>query len=105
MTSLFDKYTEPQAHARRTDPITSHEAAAATGVQRSHEIVLRQLGKVNAATAEQVIALCRMSNEPISDSRVRGALNELSGTKVEAISREGRTKCGNRCTVYKLKGA
>ena len=101
-----EKWVEDLAKARASDPITSHEAADKTNVKRSHELVLRQLAKVHAATAEQVLRLCELNNEKISASRVRGALSELvAAKKVVELSRDGTTECGLRCTLYQIKGA
>lgn len=91
----------PEAHARHTDPITSHEAAEKVNVPDSKQIVLKHLGKVNAATAEQVFALCKLNREKITDSRVRGALSELKDDGLVVVLHcNGITASGNKCSVY-----
>ena len=84
------------AHARRTDPATSHAAAATTNVARSQRLVLAWLGNYGAATSEVVVDALALS-----PSRVRGALNELGKRGlVRIVSERGVTKRGHPCRVY-----
>ena len=80
------------AHARRTDPITSHEAAATVDTNRSQAAVLtllrRYMGdyfthKAVVATYQRVWTQQQQDPHPtdlpaLSDSRVRTACNELA---------------------------
>lgn len=94
----------PTAHARRTDPIESHEAAAIVGdVQPSWETVAGVLARLNVATSGQVHATCERMGIVISDSRVRGALSEMHERKlVEKHERGGKSKFGNNAATYEL---
>lgn len=88
-----------EAKARRTDPATSHKAAQAVNVNRSHSAVLAILSvAVSPLTSSQVadalIGRC-------SSSRVRGALAELVELRLVAVVDElGRTDLGNACNRY-----
>ena len=80
------------AHARNTDPITSHEAAAAVDTNRSQAAVLTLLHRYmgDYFTHKAVVATYRTVQQnqaatgdpsplpPLSDSRVRTACNELA---------------------------
>lgn len=47
---------EERAHARSTDPVTSHEAAASvTALTEKQEAVLRLLGRVGPSTDEEIV--------------------------------------------------
>lgn len=79
------------AHARRTDPITSHEAAATVDTNRSQTAVLQlayqYLGRyftqaAAVTTYQQVSHHQHAERQPnalpvLSDSRVRSAVREL----------------------------
>jgi hypothetical protein len=50
--SLFDEPVEPEAHARRTDPVTSHEAAASVSkkMRANQRAVLTVLARIGPST-------------------------------------------------------
>lgn len=80
------------AHARRTDPITSHEAAATVDTNRSQAAVLTLLHRYmgDYFTHKSVVTTYRAVQArqeaegvtdrlpPLSESRVRTACNELA---------------------------
>lgn len=72
-TTLFDppprNYRPPRAHARRNDPVTSHEAAVAAnakGMPSEHGmIVLQVLRDRNGLTVSEIAERCPLSREQI----------------------------------------
>lgn len=75
------------AVARRTDPVTSHEAAAGVDLARSQFLVLtfatRYLGpyftdKALVAAYNRVVEVGEAGYPPLSDSRIRTARLELA---------------------------
>lgn len=90
-----------QAHARRSDPETSHAAAAKVDVAESHRLVLEAL-HVGPATSEAVLA--RLAGL-ITDSRCRGALAELERAGRVRVCGSKVNARGNRCRVYQAVGA
>ena len=84
------------ARARRTDPATSHKAAATTNVARSQRLVLAWLDNYGPSTAEDA-----ENALSISPSRCRGAIAELvRAGKVRAVNKLAVTKRGRACRIY-----
>ena len=104
------------AHARRTDPITSHEAAATVDTSRSQAAVLtllrRYMGdyftqKAVVATYRHVSTQQALTNvtdrlPPLSESRIRTACNELA--RKHYLTHAGYTTPdrGRRETIWQL---
>lgn len=70
--SLFDGYDDlpegPRAHARRTDPVESHQAAASVDVKPNQAAVLRVLREVGPVTDAALVTLyqSRQAVDPTS---------------------------------------
>ncbi|MDN5687028.1 MAG: hypothetical protein L0G94_10215 [Brachybacterium sp.] len=106
------------AHARTTDPITSHEAAAGIDPNRSQAAVLQLLQQFmgryfthKAVVATYDLVYTNQQQEPhpgdlpaLSESRVRTACNELKRKRV--IVQAGYTKPaqGRREAIWELAG-
>lgn len=96
----------PQAHARRTDPPQSHEAAKRAGtktaqVRAAIEIVFRESGPM---TDEELIRKYRERNlsPSASDSGIRTRRKELANLGKLRISGDGQTQAGNPCRVWEI---
>ena len=79
------------AHARNTDPITSHEAADGIDLMRSQMLVLtfakQYMGtyftdKALVATYRRVVEVGTAQLPPLSDSRIRTARLELTSGRL-----------------------
>ena len=87
------------ALARRTDPSTSHDAAASVNLTRSRQIVLTTLG-YSAMTDDDLVWLCR---ESLSPSRARTARKELVDLGlVRSTGRTERLRSGRHATVWEV---
>lgn len=91
------------AHARDSDPLTSHEAAAGIDKRYSHDLVAEAFRVYGPATDEQLITrvgmLCEVRRCVMpSESRIRGARGELKAVEVG----RGKTERGGNCTVWDL---
>jgi hypothetical protein len=97
--ALFDDNGYPGAHARRTDPRTSHAAAASVDVTAGQQHVLDLLA-AGPATDEDLVARARTAGILISDSGVRSRRAELvrAGRVTEAGI--GTTTSGRKSTVW-----
>jgi len=97
--NLFD-----QAHARRTDPETSHEAAASVSkkIRESQATVLHVLETYGPMTdGELVVAISSYSPEPMSVSGARTRRSELVKLgKVRFTGEFGRTRAGRRTRIW-----
>lgn len=107
------------AHARRTDPITSHEAAATVDTNRSQTAVLtllhRYMGdyftqRAVVATYRRVATQQELTNVTdrlphLSDSRIRSAVRELQ--RKGHVTHAGYTTPdrGRRETIWTLADA
>lgn len=95
-TTLFDrqKYRPPRAHARKSDPITSHEAAVAAnarGLPSEHGmIVLQILQQENGLTVSEMAARCANLNREQIGRRPRELVN--LGLIVEGEQRRNRVR-------------
>ena len=94
--------TTPSAHARRTDPETSHEAAATVDVATERARVLSILLDHDALTDEEIEAIHQWREKsrgwgPSSGSGLRSRRAELvrEGLVVER-DRLGQTRSGRR---------
>lgn len=97
---IFDALAD-EARARRTDPITSHEAAASVKVRRSQEQVLAVIGKYGPCTHEQLIKHVKAAGITMTDSGVRSRCHELveAGLVVDT-GEKGLTQAGRKTTVW-----
>jgi hypothetical protein len=82
--------------ARRTDPATSHEAAARVQVRASQQTVLRALHGGPGTSDE----LYRRLEGVLSPSRVRGALKELLTLGSVRVCGIGQSDRGGKAQVY-----
>lgn len=95
------------AHARTTDPATSHAAAAAVDPLPSERAVLRVLADGPATDEEifdRVQAAAPLEGWPDwQPQRIRDArlVMQRQG-RVRQVPRMGLTKCGGKCRVWEL---
>jgi hypothetical protein len=92
-------------NARRTDPLTSHEAADSVDEAASCAEVRRLLGKHGPLTDEQIAwkHAAPLPRPLFSPSRLRTARHELEESGVVVDVGEGRTRSGRRCRLWALK--
>lgn len=106
MTQLsFLDDSPPIAHARATDPQTSHTAAEKVAVARSWELVADFLRILEVATAEEVCKYAKEIGCGASHERIRGALSPKEMQReglVEIVDRLGKTSRGNSASRYRL---
>lgn len=100
--------TDNQAHARNTDPETSHMAADGVDVGRTKRLILNALRVLRENGEEPVKAdslttfIQRFGNN-VSDSGVRSRLAELIREgRVEVADKNGLTPSGRRCRRYRI---
>lgn len=100
--------TDNQAHARSTDPETSHIAADSVNVGRTKRLVLNAL-RVLRKNGEEPVKADRLTililsfGNNVSDSGVRSRLAELVREgSVEVADTNGFTRSGRRCRRYRL---
>lgn len=97
-----------QAHARNTDPETSHMAADSVDVGRTKRLVLQTLNTIiclgcEPVTADELTAIIRDNGHPVSASGVRSRLAELiRDGRVEVADKNGLTPSGRRCRRYRI---
>lgn len=100
--------TDNQAHARNTDPETSHMAADGVDVGRTKRLVLQTLNTIiclgcEPVTADELTAIIRDNGHPVSASGVRSRLAELVREgRVEVADTDGTTPSGRKCRRYRL---
>ena len=99
------------AHARTTDPITSHEAAAGIDLIRSQMLVLtfcrEYMGefftdKNLAATYRRVVEVGGAQLPPVSDSRIRTARKELVDAGLITFAGYTEPERGRRESIWKV---
>lgn len=93
MNEELDLFAEP-AHARRTDPATSHEAAASVDTTTLERLVLNALDTWGPMTMHQVATALRLDLVTVSP---RFAPLRRKGL-IESIGRDGRR------TVWRKRG-
>ncbi len=100
--------TDNQAHARSTDPETSHMAADSVDVGRTKRLVMAVLGARRdlhrgPATASEVTACILGSGYRVSESGVRSRLAEMvRDGSVLVADTDGYTASGRKCRRYRL---
>lgn len=100
--------TDNQAHARSTDPETSHMAADSVDVGRTKRLIMAVLrGRRDMrrppATASDIAGTIYINGFLVSDSGVRSRLAELvRDGRVEVADMDGRTTSGRRCRRYRI---
>lgn len=100
------KPTAPlKAFARRTDPRTSHEAAASVRgteqVRRNIKFILEQWGVL---TDEEIAAYYALGCRPLSSpSGLRTRRSELVAAGEVVAAGIGTTRSGRNCTTWRLK--
>lgn len=90
-----------EAAARRTDPATSHKAAASTRVAESHRIVREILSSASGPSTSFEISAAPVGR--LSPSRVRGALAEMESRGELLVDDLGVSEYGRQCSRYQLK--
>lgn len=100
--------TDNQAHARNTDPETSHMAADGVDVGRTKKLILSAL-RVLREKGEEPVKADRLTlfilsfGNNVSDSGVRSRLAELiRDGRVEVADMEGVTPSGRKCRRYRI---
>ena len=101
--NLFDPYEEPTvevAHTRRTDPETSHEAAASVDVVGIQAVVLQCFRDHGAMTHDQ---LCSRLLAQMKPSTARGRCSELVDKGLVKFSgRYFKPPEGHRMRIWEL---
>ena len=95
-----------KAQARRTDPVTSHDAAASVRLAPAQELVRKALELGGPMTDEAIWEqLCSMPDNYISRSGARTRRSELwKMGRVEDSGQRVRTESGRLSIVWKLSG-
>lgn len=101
-----------KAHARRTDPQTSHEAAKSvrgiTDLQNKLRALFRGFGPMNDEQLAEAYDEIRHHNGDwprVSPSGLRSRRSELVRLNLVEACGEGRTASGRKCTIWRLKEA
>ena len=105
------------AHARGTDPQTSHDAAIKVDVNGKQLLTLRAMRELRGVVPLPVEAwrvsgmAARLQHRdnpnarPLGGSTIRTRLNEMARLDpplVEVVDRDGLTESGGRCARYRL---
>ena len=90
-----------EAAARRTDPATSHKAAASAKVEESHAVVRAVLLSAAGPLTSFEISAALVGR--LSPSRVRGALAEMESRGELLVDDLGVSEYGRQCSRYQLK--
>ena len=114
---MSDLSLDGVAHARGTDPQTSHDAAGKVDVSGKRLLALRAMFELRGVVPLPVEAwrvsgmaarLQRRDNpnaRPLGGSTIRTRLNEMARLDpplVEVVDRDGLTESGGRCARYRL---
>lgn len=105
-----------RAHARATDPVTSHEAADVVNVTEKQFQVLRAVRQLMECgveepyaaqmvwpIADQINMLAHPHSRPLGGSTVRSRLKELCDAGLMQVAdRAGVTASGRRCARYRI---
>jgi hypothetical protein len=93
----------PTAHARHSDPPTSHMAASAVNVGLSQMLVLSIMQRLGEATDEQILEAATLFKQTITPSGARTRRSELvKAGFLKDSGRKGVTKSGNKTIVWEL---
>lgn len=92
------------ANTRRSDPLTSHEAADSVDEAASCAEVRRLLAAHGPLTDEEIAwkHAAPLPRPMFSQSRLRTARSELKEAGVVIEAGEGRTRSGRRCKKWAL---
>jgi len=96
---------EQSAHARRTDPVTSHEAARSVKVTKGQQQVLLLLQRIGrAVTHEDLVSAAAAHPEVITltPSGIRTRCHELAVAGKVVQDGETRTRSGRRALLWRL---
>jgi hypothetical protein len=94
------------AHARSTDPQTSHEAARTVNVTRGQKIVLNEFMMYHEMTDEQLIVALQVRQDScpdakLSDSGARSRRAELVAIGIlKDTGRRAKTNTGRKTTIW-----
>lgn len=109
LMSLFDVDVEPRAHARHSDPHTSHEAAKTVrGITESQERILEIITYFGPLSDETIaVHYARMADlnrwKLMSPSGLRSRRAELVAQgKVRDSGRRGTTASGRATTIWEV---
>lgn len=99
----------PVAHARTTDPSTSHEAAESITSDRISEVQKRIINVFDelGPMADESLVACYdpYDRHPATDASIRSRRAELVRLgKVVASGEFGTTPRGRRCIIWRLAG-
>jgi len=94
----------PEAHARNTDPETSHVAAekASAGVMASQRDVLHALRSHGPMIDEKLVSACAYRGSPASASRIRSARSELVAMGYVKVAGTGTTERGGIANIHEI---
>lgn len=104
MSTQGQLFILPQAaHARHSDPPTSHLAASAVNVGLSQMLVLSALTKIGEATDEQLFEAITLFGNTISQSGARTRRKELTDAGyVRDSGRTALTKAGRKTIIWEV---
>lgn len=92
------------AHARRTDPVHSHEAAkSVVNLGRTRDAILHILKAIGPATDQQIADYYEQYiYDPVSTSGLRTRRSELVRMGFVIEGGTGKTATGRKCTIWRL---
>lgn len=91
------------AHARATDPQTSHLAASVVNIGLGQMLVLEILTKIGEGTDEQIYEAATLFGQTISQSGARTRRKELqTAGYVKHSGRFGLTKAGGKSAIWEV---
>lgn len=104
MSAQGTLFVLPQAaHARHSDPITSHLAASVVNVGLSQMLVLEVLTKIGEGTDEQIYEAATLFGQTISPSGSRTRRKELTDAGyIKNSGRLGVTKAGRKTIIWEV---
>lgn len=95
--SMF--YVEPRKMTRRTDPVTSYQAAASVDLSKGQKIVMSAFRVRNSMTDDELIAQVQRLGLKLSPSGCRSRRKELVGMGVLRDSGVKELTASNRSTI------
>ena len=95
--TLFPMQHEQLAHARRTDPDTSHAAARTVKVSKSHAAVLAAFAQHGRMRLDDLVAA---TAGKLSPSRARSACAELVVKGAVRVVGIGTSELGNEARIF-----
>ncbi len=99
-TSDPDLLDEIDAHARRSDPTTSHDAARSVDVKRGQALVLEMVRQYGPCTDDYLCTSASMQRLTISPSGVRTRRKELADKGLVVAVGTGKTASGRAARIW-----